>query len=79
MEFDKLSDAELDARFQHVYDAAHPPRVIDAYKPSFRQRWAEAKWSHKLAALFIVGFFLPMTIIIGGILALVAWDALTGR
>lgn len=70
---EKMSDAELNDRFTQAYEARHG-RVIDVYTPSFRQRWAEAPFTHKLAAIVIVGFILPWAIIIGGLVILAILD-----
>lgn len=72
---ENLSDAELNERFTKAYEARHG-RVIDVYTPSFRQRWEAAPFTHKLAAILIVGFFLPWAILIGGIVCLGIWDAI---
>jgi hypothetical protein len=72
---EQISDAELNARFTKAYEAQHG-RVIDVYAPSFRQKWSAAPFTHKLAAIFIVGAILPWAIIIGGIAILGLIDAI---
>lgn len=76
MNAEKMSDAELNARFSRAYEARHG-RVIDVYTPSFVQRWNSAQFTHKLAAIFIVGAVLPYAIIIGGIALLAGYDAIS--
>ena len=77
MDAERISDAELNARFTKAYEAQHARKVVDVYTPSLRQRWDTAPFTHKLAAILIVGFFLPWAIIIGGLVCLVIWDKIT--
>lgn len=71
-----MTDAELNAKFEEAYEAQHGRKIIDVYTPSFRQRWEAAPFTHKLAAILIVGLFLPWAIIIGGIVLLGICDAI---
>lgn len=71
-----MTDAELDARFDKVFEAVHGKKVIDVYTPSFSQKWADAPFTHKLAVILIVGALLPWAIIVGGIVCLGIWDAI---
>jgi hypothetical protein len=52
--------------------------VIDVKPPGYFEQWRKAKLSTVIAAIFPVGYVLPWTILIGGIVALAAWDWLTG-
>jgi hypothetical protein len=52
---------------------------FDAQPPSYFERWREATITHVLVAILLGGFVLPSLILIGGIMAVVIWDALTGR
>lgn len=74
MDVEKLTDAELNARFTRAYEIAHNRKVVDVYAPSFAQRWRDAPFTAKLAAVVIAGFALPWCIIIGGLAILAIFD-----
>lgn len=71
----QLSDAELNARFTKAYEATHNHKIVDIYAPSLRQRWAEARFLTKLAAIVLIGFIIPWSIIVGGLAVLAVFDA----
>lgn len=69
-------DAEYEWFMSTQEDCEAPP-MRKPKGPTIRQRWASASISHALIAVFLVGCVLPWLILIGGIVALEAWDALT--
>lgn len=73
-----MTDEELNARFEAVYAASRPAKVIDVYTPSFSQRWNDAPFMTQCAAILLMGFFLPMLILVGGIILLAVWTAIRG-
>lgn len=58
-------------------------RVIDVPArgawPTYRARWRAAPLHTCLIAILLGGAVLPWVILIGGILSLAAWDAVTGQ
>jgi hypothetical protein len=60
-----------------------PPRTIDAqpvgFWAAYRARWRTAPLHICMIAIFLGGFVLPWTILIGGIVLLAVWTAITGH
>lgn len=69
-------DAEYDAFLSR--NAAEGP-VYSVRKPTYRQRWSEAKLIHVLIAIALAGFVLPLAILFFGIGALGILSAIMGR
>jgi hypothetical protein len=65
-----------------AWDAVRERRIIDAEPigawAAYRARWAAAPLHVCLIAIFLGGFVLPWTILIGGLILLAVWNAIFG-